>query len=202
MKLFFKPGACSLSPHSVLREAGLPFELEQVDLRTAKTQSGADYTRINPNGYVPALMLDSGEVLTEGAAIVQYLADQRPESGLAPAAGTMERYHLMEWLSFIGSEIHKAFSPLFNPSAAEAWKEGTRQLLTRRLDTLAQRLEGKSYVMGEQFTVADAYLFTVLSWGGIVDVDLSRWPVLTRYLARIAARPSVQEALRAEGLVP
>jgi glutathione S-transferase len=201
MKLYFSPGACSLSPHIVLREAGLPFELEQVDLGSAKTLAGADYTRINPNGYVPALLLDDGDVLTEGPAIVQYLADRKPESRLAPQAGTLERYHLMEWLNFISSEIHKSFSPLFNPNAAEAWKNGARELLARRLDTLAKKLEGRPHLMGSLFTVADAYLFTVLRWGGHVGFDLGRWPVLTDYLARIGVRPKVQEALEAEGLI-
>ena len=201
MKLYFSPGACSLSPHIALREAGLPFQMERVDLSTAKTESGADYTQVNPNGYVPALVLDNGEVLTEGPAIVQYIADRNPDSGLAPKAGTLARYHLMEWLNFISSEIHKSFSPLFNPNAAEEWKNGVRELLGRRLNTLSKELDGRPYLLGDQFTVADGYLFTVLSWSGHVGIDLSPWPVLTDYLARIGARPKVQEALRAEGLM-
>jgi glutathione S-transferase len=201
MKLYFSPGACSLSPHIALREAGLPFEIERVDLSTAKTESGADYIQVSPNGYVPVLMLDNGEVLTEGPAIVQYIADRKPDSGLAPKADTLARYHLMEWLNFISSEIHKSFSPLFNPNAAEAWKNGVRELLARRLSTLAKRLDGKPYLLGDQFTVADGYLFTVLRWSGDMRIDLSPWPVLGDYVARIGARPKVQEALRAEGLI-
>ncbi|HUK02658.1 MAG TPA: glutathione transferase GstA [Steroidobacteraceae bacterium] len=201
MLLYYTPGACSLSPHIVLREAGLPFELKRVDIGTRKIDGGGDYLKVNPKGYVPALKLDSGEILTEGPAIVQYLADQRPESGLAPKAGTLERTRLQEWLNFISTEIHKSFSPLFNPAASADWKAGTTQNLTRRFDWLAPQLGSRTHLMGERFTVADAYLFVTLSWSGHVNIDLGKWPQLTSYVARIGARPKVIEALKAEGLL-
>jgi glutathione S-transferase len=201
MKLYFSPGACSLSPHIVLREAGLPFTTEQVDIRSKRTASGADYARINPKGYVPALELDSGTVLTEGAAIVQYIADLAPEKQLAPAAGTLARYQAMEWLNFIATEIHKNFSPMFNPGASEDMKAAARAALTHRFDYVAAQLEGRDYLLGTSFSVADAYLFTVVNWSGHVEFDISAWPVLGEYQARVAARPAVQQALRAEGLI-
>ena len=201
MKLFFSPGACSLSPHIVLREAGLPFELAKVDLATKKMEDGGDYRSINPKGYVPALGLDNGEVLTEGPAITQYLADRVPEKKLAPAAGTMERYRLQEWLNFITSELHKSFGALFNPKASEDWKAAARELLDRRIGYVAAQLEGRNFLLGDTFTVADAYLFTVLNWAHWVKLDLSRWPGITDYLKRVAARPAVREALKAEGLL-
>ena len=200
MKLYYSPGACSLSPHIVAREAGVPVELVKVDLRARKLGDGADYTRINGKGYVPALALDDGTVLTEGPAIVQYLADRRPEAGLATANGTLERYRLQEWLNFLTSEIHKSFSPLFNPAAADGWKQPSRENIARRFDWIAERLGPNAYLTGERFTVADAYLFTLLNWCQWTGVDLARWPALQDYHARIAARPKVQEALRAEGL--
>ena len=200
MKLYFSQGACSLSPHIVLREAGVPFELVRVHLGSKKTADGADFRAINPKGYVPTLMLGDGQILTEGPAIVQYIADLRPESGLAPPAGTMERYRLQEWLTFIGTELHKNFSPLFNPAATDDAKEAARANLARRLPIAAQVLEGRPYLTGEAFTVADAYLFTVLTWTRLVDVDLSPWPSLGAYLERVGARPSVQAAMEAEGL--
>ena len=200
MKLYYSPGACSLSPHIVAREAGLDIELVKTDLKTKHTADGGDFTAINGKGYVPTLQLDNGQVLTEGPAIVQYLADQKPESGLAPAAGTMERYRLQEWLNFITSEIHKSFSPLFNPDAAPAWKESANANLAKRFEFVARNLEGKSYLMGEKFTVADAYLFTVTNWGQWVGLDIGRWPNLKAHHARVAARPKVQETLKAEGL--
>src|SRR5439155_21153184 len=198
---YYAPGACSLSPHIALREAGVAFTLEKVDLKTHKLANGGDYTAINPKGYVPALQLDNGEVLTEGPAIVQYIADQKPQAGLAPAAGTLERYHLAEWLSFITSELHKSFSPLFNPDAAAAWKDAARANIAKRLDLIERHLDGKTYLLGERFTVADGYLFTVLNWSGWTQYDLSRWPRIQSYLERIAARPKVREALAAEGLL-
>ena len=201
MKLYYKAGACSLSPHIVLREAGLTFDLESVDLATKKTGSGGDYLGVNPKGYVPALLLDDGQLLTEGPAIVQYLADRVPEKRLAPAAGSMERYRLMEMLNFISSEIHKAFGALFNPRSPEEWKVVVKELLAKRITTIAQQLEGRDYILGKDFSVADAYLFTVLNWAGFVKLDLSPWPVVGSYLARVAARPAVQAALRAEGLI-
>lgn len=201
MKLFYSPGACSLSPHIVLREAKLPFELEQVDLGSKTLASGGDYRSINPKGYVPALMLDNGEVLTEGPAIVQYVADLAPDTGLVPAAGTLQRYRVQEWLNFITSELHKNFGALFNPRAPEEWKGVVRELLDRRLGYVAQQLGHGPYLRGERFTVCDAYLFTMLSWCKPLKVDLSQWPVLLDYMKRVAGRPAVQEALRAEGLV-
>ncbi len=200
MKLFIKPGACSLSPHIILEEAGLPYETEVVDLAKKVTASGADYLAINPKGYVPALQLDSGEVLTEGPAIVQYLADQVPQKNLAPANGTLARYHLQSWLTFIGTEIHKNYSPFFNPAAPAEMKDIARANLQRRLGYVNEQLAGKDYLLG-QFSVADAYLFVVVNWSGFVQLDLSGWPNLTAFMARMAARPAVQAALKAEGLI-
>ncbi|XXT03751.1 glutathione transferase GstA [Sorangium sp. So ce363] len=198
MKLYFSPGACSLSPHIALREAGLQFELEQVHLGTKKTRSGADFTLINPKGYVPALEIEGGEVLTEGPVIVQYIADRRPESGLAPPAGTLDRYRLQEWLSFISTELHKQFSPLFKPRAPDEQKNAARTLLGRRFAYVAHRLAGTTYLLGERFTVADAYLYTVTTWTRFAGVDLGGWPVLGRYRERVGARPAVQAAIEAE----
>ncbi len=201
MKLYYSPGACSLSPHIVLNEGGFTYETERVDLASSKTETGADYRAVNPNGYVPALLLDDGQVLTEGPAIVQYLADLVPEKRLAPPAGTMERYRLMEWLNFISTELYKAFGTLFNPKAPQNWKDIVKAQLIRRIEHASQRLAGKTYIMGDDFTVADAYLFTVLGWGKYVGIEISPWPTLTAYFGRVAARPAVQAALKAEGLV-
>lgn len=201
MKLYYSPGACSLSPHIVAREAGFDIALERVDLGKKTTKSGADFNTINPKGYVPALQIENGEILTEGPAIVQYLADQRPESNLVPPAGTLPRYRLQEWLNFISTELHKQFSPLFNPKIAAEYKEMVKERLASRFDYLVQQLAGKQFITGDQFTVADAYLFTVLSWTDYVKVDLERWPQLKEYQARVAARPAVQAALKAEGLL-
>ena len=201
MKLYYAPGACSLSPHIVARELGIAIDLEKVDLKAKKTASGGDYNAVNPKGYVPLLELDNGERLTEGPAIVQYLADQKPESGLAPKAGTMERVRLQEWLSFVGFELHKTWGALFNPKVGGDWKEATLDRLGLRLDYLAKQLDGKQYLMGERFTVADAYAFTILNWSGFTGVDLGRWPGIKAFHARVGARPKVQEALKAEGLV-
>jgi glutathione S-transferase len=200
MKLFYSPGACSLSPHIVLLEAGLPFTVEKTDLKTKKTETGADYYAINSKGAVPALQLDDGRVLTEGPAIVQYLADQKPESGLAPRAGTFERYQLMEILNYITSEVHKAYSPLFNPKISADWKASAMSILGKKFDWLSGFLGGKNFLMGTAFSVADAYLFTVLRWSEHVGVDLGKWPVLAAYRTRVGERPMVQEALKAEGL--
>lgn len=200
MKLYYSPGACSLLPHIVAREVGVPIDLVKVDLKARKLDDGGDYTRINGKGYVPALALDDGTLLTEGPAIVQYLADRKPESGFAPANGTIERYRLQEWLNFLTSEIHKSFSPLFNPAVAEGWKQAARDNIARRFDWIAERLGPSAYLMGERFTVADAYLFTLLNWCQWTGIDLARWPALKAHHARVAARPKVQEALRAEGL--
>jgi glutathione S-transferase len=198
MKLYFTPGACSLSPHIVLREAGLPFTLEQVDLATKRTKSGGDYRAVNPKGAVPALETDQGQVLTEGSAIVQYIADQKPASGLAPAAGEMERYRLQEWLNYIASEVHKGFSPLFNPKASDEWKGVVKGMLGQRFDFLSSKLEHQPYLMGQTFSVADAYLFTILTWAPRLNVDLGKWPVLKAFSDRVAARPAVKAALEAE----
>ncbi len=200
MKLYFSPGACSLSPHIVLAESGLQFELERVDLGAKKTASGADYWQINPKGYVPAMALDDGQVLTEGPAIVQYIADLVPERQLAPPAGTMARYRLQEHLNFITSELHKGFSPLFNRKATEEWKTVVKELLGRRIGVVAKQLEGKAYLMGDTFTVADAYLFTILRWAKGAHIDLAQWPGLPDYMARVAARPAVHACLEAERL--
>jgi glutathione S-transferase len=201
MKLYYSSGACSLSPHIVLLEAGLPYTLVKTDLKTKKTDSGADYLSINSKGAVPALQLDDGRVLTEGPAIVQYLADLKPESGLAPRAGTFERYQLMEILNYITSEVHKTFSPLFNPASSAEMKEAAVATLTKKFDWLAAFLGKKDFLLGNTFTVADAYLFTVLKWTRIVKIDLSKWPALAAYQARVAQRPKVQAALKEEGLV-
>lgn len=201
MKLYYSPGACSLSPHIIMRELGLPVDLVKVDLGARKTADGGDYLAINPKGYVPVLQLDDGSVLTEGPAIVQYLADRSPASKLAPAAGSMERYRLVEWLNFLTSEIHKGFSPLFRPTATEETKAMFRETLARGFDYLSAQLRDKPYLMGDRFTVADAYLFTLLGWCRLTQIDLSKWPVLTTYRERIAARPAVHAALKAEGLI-
>lgn len=201
MKLYYSPGACSLSPHIVLREAGLAFDLEKVDLKTKQTETGADYRAVNPKGYVPALLLDDGSILTEGPAIVQYVADLAPERGLAPTAGTPERYRLMEWLNFISTELHKGFGALFNPQAPADWKTFVRGLIGQRLDYVAAQLADGSYLMGETFTVPDAYLFTILGWGRWTDIDVGRWPTLKTYAERIAGRQAVRAALAAEKLL-
>lgn len=200
MKLYFSPGACSLAPHIVLRELGLPFEAVKVDTRAGKTESGADYRQINPKGYVPTLELDDGQRLTEAAVLLQYLADRAPAAGLAPAHGTMERYKLMEWLNFIATEIHKGFGPLWKPDSTDDEKQRVRARLAARLDWLARQLEGREYLTG-RFSIADAYLFTVLNWGQWTGVDLANWSALKAYVGRVAARPKVVEAMRAEGLV-
>ncbi|HUP91537.1 MAG TPA: glutathione transferase GstA, partial [Solimonas sp.] len=200
MKLYYNPGACSLSPHIVARELGFDIQLEKVDLATKKTASGGDYLAVNPKGYVPALQLDDGEVLTEGPAIVQYLADQKPASGLAPANGTMARYRLQEMLGYINSEIHKNFSPLFNPKTSPELRNEKIEALQKRFGLVEKLLGDKDYLFGEQFTVADAYLFTVTNWGGFVKLDLSSFPKLLAFQKRVASRPAVQAALKAEGL--
>jgi glutathione S-transferase len=201
MKLYYATGTCSLSPHIVLLEAGLPYTLEKIDFATKKTSTGIDYFTINSKGAVPALQLDDGEVLTEGPAIVQYLADQKPDTGLAPRAGTFERYRLMEILNYITSEVHKGFSPLFNPKISADWRASAQANLEKRFDWLSGFLKDKTFLMGNAFTVADAYLFTVLSWARPVKIDLERWPALKAYQSRIAPRPAVQRALKESGLL-
>jgi glutathione S-transferase len=197
VKLYFLPGACSLSPHIVLRELGLPFDLERVDTKAGKTASGADFRTINPKGYVPVLQLDDGEVLTEGAAIVQYLADRKPDAGLAPPPGTMDRYRLQEWLVYVATEIHKGFSPLFRAKDEEA-KKPLVAALTAKFPYLARQLSSRQFLLGDRFTVADAYLFTVLNWSRFVGIDLSQWPELRAYHERIKSRPAVRAAIDAE----
>lgn len=201
MKLYYAPGACSLAPHIVACEAGLPVQLEKVDLKSHKTESGADFLTINPKGYVPALQLDNGDVLAEAATVVQYVADQALQAHLAPTAGTLERYRLLEWLTFISSEIHKGFGPLWNPSAPDAAKEMAKQSLAKRFAYLDRVLADRLFLMGEQFTAADAYLFTVTNWANIHDVDLKPYGNLQAYMQRVLGRPGVQEAMRAEGLL-
>ena len=201
MKLYYKAGACSLSPHIALLEAGLSFELEAVDLKTKLTASGADFVTINSKGYVPALVLDNGKVLTEGAAIVQYIADLKPESGLAPVNGSEARYELQSWLSFISTELHKPFGSMFNPAQSADWKATAQALLSKRLDWVATQLGEREFLLGEHFTVADGYLFTVLGWANMVGFSLDAWPTLQAHHARIGARPKVLEALKAEGLI-
>ncbi len=201
MKLYFSPGACSLSPHIILHETGLPFTTEKVDLYAKKTASGADYAGINPKGYVPALETDEGVLLTEGPAIVQYLADKVPEKNLAPAIGSIERYQLMSWLNFIGTEIHKNYSPMFNPAASDEAKDNAKANLTKRYGYVERMLEGREYLAGTRFSVADGYLFVVTNWAGMVKLDLSAFPNLVAFQQRIAARPAVQQAMKAEGLI-
>ena len=200
MKLYFSPGACSLASHIALIEAGLAFAIEQVDLGKKTTSTGADFRAINQKGYVPALEVQGGAVLTEGPAILQYIADQAPQSQLIAAAGTLARYRVIEWLNFIGTELHKSFSPLFRPDTPEQTRQTARDNLARRFDVVAQRLKDQPYLMGADFSVADAYLFTVLRWTVPMSIDLSRWPELGAYMERVASRPAVQAALREEGL--
>lgn len=201
MKLYYTPGACSLASHIVLREAGFDFEAEKVDLSTHRTESGTDFYTINPKGYVPALVLDDGQVLTEGGAILQYLADLKPESRLAPPAGTLERARLQEQLIFVAAELHKAYGPLFMPGASEDAKAAARKQVARRLDHVERQLgDGRPYLLGEQLTVADIYLFVVAGWAGEKGIGLERWPKLAAFLERIGSRPAVRAALEAEGL--
>jgi glutathione S-transferase len=201
MKLYYAPGACSLSPHIVAREAGLPIELEKVDVRAKKTAAGDDYWQVNPKGQVPTLRLDDGDILTEGPAIVQYLADMAPQAKLAPAVGTKERYQVQEWLNFVTSELHKNFSPLFRPNTPDEYKPIAKENLANRFNYIDKHLAGRQYLMGDQFTVADAYLFTILRWSSVQHIDLAAWPNIAAYMGRVGERPKVKEALQAEGLV-
>jgi glutathione S-transferase len=200
MKLYYSPGACSLSPHIALREAGLPFDLVMASTKTHKLADGTDYYTINPKGYVPLLELDDGQRLSEGPAIVQYIGDKAPASGLVPAAGTMARYRQIEWLNFVSSELHKSYSPLFNPAMPEEGKTVYRERLKGRYKYVNEQLEGKQFLMGDTFTAADAYLFTVTNWAKHVGVDVTGLANVQAYMARVASRPSVQAALKAEGL--
>ena len=200
MKLYYSPGACSLSPHIALREAGLAFEPMLASTKSHKLQDGTDYYGINALGYVPLLELDDGTRLREGPAIVQYIADLAPAKNLAPANGTMARYRMQEWLTFIGTEIHKGFSPLFNPNMPEEAKTISKNKLVSRYEWLDGQLAGKDYLMGDTFSVADGYLFTVTNWAQPTGVDISAYANVKAWHARVAARPAVQEALKAEGL--
>ena len=201
MKLYYAPGACSLSPHIALLEAGLPYDLIKVDLRAKTLESGDDYLKVNPKGQVPALALDSGELVTEGPVIIQMIADKAGDKNLAPARDSAERYKLQEWLNFITTELHKNFSPLFQPVIPDDVKTFFRDRLTGKFKYLDGELAGRDYLMGKQFTVADGYLFTMLSWADRVKLDLSAMPNLLAYKARVASRPKVQEALTKEGLL-
>jgi len=201
MKLYYSPGACSLSPHIVLREAGLAFEPVLAPTKTHKLQDGTDYYSINPLGYVPLLELDDGARLREGPAIVQYIADQAPTKNLAPANGTLQRYRLQEWLTFIGTEIHKTYSPLFNPNLDDAAKQVFRDKLASRYKWVDGELKGRDYLLGDHFSVADAYFFTVTRWAQPLNIDLSGMPNVQAHHERVKARPAVQEALKVEGLL-
>ena len=200
MKLYYSPGACSMAVHITAREAGVPVSLVKVDLRAHKTEDGTDFYSINPKGYVPAVELPEGGLLTEVAAVVQYVADKAPQSGLAPAAGAPERHRFLEWLTFISSELHKGMSPLFHSLTAEA-KAATKEKLATRFAILEKALTGRDYLTGSQFTAADAYAFTILNWTGMLNVDLQPFPAVRAFMDRVAARPAVQEAMRTEGIL-
>jgi glutathione S-transferase len=201
MKLYYAPGACSLSQHINLREAGLEFDLVKVDLRAKRTEDDRDFLQINPKGQVPTLERDDGQILTENPVIAEYIADLAQQSGLIPPAGTIERYRVMEWLSFVGSELHKTFGPLFRPNTPDDYKAIATENFGKKLDVVEQHLaKGHDYLAGDRFSAADAYCYVVLRWPSRVGMDLSRWPTIGAYSARIAARPAVQEALKAEGL--
>jgi len=201
MKLYYSPAACSLSPHIVLRETGLPFELVQVNIPQQQTASGADYRAINPKGQVPALQRDDGELIAEGPVIVQYIAEQAPDKKLLPPAGSVERYRTQEWLNFICSELHKNFGLIFKYQSVAGMKDVLTEAIVQRLELVEKHLQGREYLVGDSFTVADAYLFTVLSWCKFLGIDLERLPEVSAFNARVGARPAVREALRAEGLL-
>ncbi len=200
MKLFYMPGACSLAPHIVANEAGIPLDLVKVDGRTKTTEAEQDYLDTNPNGYVPALVLDDGQTLTEASVVVQYLADQEPGSGLMPPAGEMARYRVQQWLSFIATEVHKAFSPFFKPATPDETKAINREHLTRRIGHVDASLEGKTFLTGKTFTAADAYLWTILGWAKHAGLDLSPFANVQKFMATVAARPAVVKSLQEEGL--
>lgn len=202
MKLYYKPGACSLASHITLRETGADFSLEKVDTKEKKTESGEDYLTVNPNGYVPALRLESGDIITEGPAVLQYIADQKPDANLAPPAGTLERARVQQYLNFVGSELHNAFSPFFGREQDDTARKKTEKGVARRMAYIENVLsDGRNYLTGDQFTVADAYLFVVANWSNFVGVDLNQWPHTAKFVARVAERPATQAALRAEGLI-
>lgn len=203
MKLYYTPGACSLSPHIVAREIGLPITLERVDLATHRTEHGNDYMAVNPNGYVPAMRMDNDMVLTEGAAIVQFLADLKPEAGLLPPAGTIARAQVQAQLNFIATELHKHFGPLFVPNAPAEAKAQAKAVIARRLDYIESVFaDGRPYFSGSRYSVSDIYLFVIVAWCGPFGIDLAPWPKIGAFMGSVGARPRVQEALRAEGLMP
>ena len=199
MKLYYAPGACSQAPHIALREANVAFDLVKTDIRAKKLADGSDYLAINPKGAVPALQLEDGTVLTENAAILQYVGDYAPESGLLPRLGDFDRYRVIEWLNYVATELHKGFGPLWNPSASEDAKEAARELLGKKFDYVQGRLGDGPYLLGERFTLPDAYLFVILNWTKMHGIDLARWPGLTAYQQRVVQRPRVVETLGAEG---
>ena len=202
MKLYYKPGACSLASHIALHEIGHALEIEAVDTEAGRTESGADYRAINPKGYVPALQLDDGAVLTEGPAILQYIADSNPEAGLASAVGTFDRARMQEQLNWIGTELHKAFGPLFREGTSETGREDARTVVARKFDLIEAQLEdGREWLVSGQFSVADAYLFVVSNWANFTGIDIARWPHLAAFVNRTASRSSAQTAMRAEGLI-
>ena len=201
MKLYYSAGTCALSPHIALEEAGLPYEAISAPVRTKVLPDGSDYRQVNPLGYVPYLVLDDGTGLREGPAIVQYIADQVPGKNLAPANGTIARYQLQSWLNFVATEVHKSFSPLFMPGTSEETKQASKDRLISRLTWVDGELAGKPYLMGDTFTVADGYLFTVTNWAGRVGVDLTPFTNLLAYRERVGARPAVIAAMKAEGLI-
>ena len=200
MKLYYAPGACSLAPHIVAAEAGIPLQLERVDLGLRRTETGQDYAHINPKGYVPALQLDDGSVITEAGTLIQYLADQQAGGPLAPPPGSMERYRVLEWISFVATELHKGFGPLWNPKSTLEVRQAVKARLLQRFAFVDAGLARTAFLTGTTFTVADAYLFTIVNWAPMHDIDLAPWPSLQSFMARVAARPKVQEAMRAEGL--
>jgi len=199
MKLYYSAGACSLAPHIALQESGLPYEAVKVDLGRHVLPDGTDYYSVNPKGYVPLLELDDGQRLSEVGVILQYIADRKPGT-LAPAFGSIERYRVMEWLNFIATELHKQFGPLWYPDTPEATREKQRATLAKRFDLVAKTLAAQPYLTGKTFTIADAYLFTVVNWSGMLKIDLAPWPALQKFQARVAARPKVHATLVAEGL--
>jgi len=201
MKLYYSPAACSMSPHIALRESGLPFELVQVDLGAKKTLDGQDFLAISPKGQVPALQLDDGQLITEGPAIVQYIADRVPEKKLVPSAGTLDRYRVQEWLNFVATELHKNFGLCFKFASIEGLPAALAGAIVERVRFIAPQLEGRDWLVGNHFTVADGYLFTALSWCRFLQIDLAPWPSVTAFMERVAARPAVREVLKIEGLI-
>lgn len=199
MKLYLTPFACSLASDIALREAGIEFEPIKVDLRTKRTARGEDYLQVNPKGYVPALQTDTGEILTESVAVLQYIADRKPEQKLAPRPDSPERYRLQEWLAFVNSEVHKPLGAFFNPMVQEAQKQLSKELVAKRLGYLQDALQSRQFLMGDQFTVADCYLYTILNWTGRFGIDLGQWPAVQSYFERVGTRPAVAAALQSEG---